>query len=359
MPGLGECLTGNTTWKYTFASVSDSFPYVAKHGTYLSGGGYSTTLGTSREASEAAAAFLQHHSWLDERTRAVFVELILYNPHANLFSVVTIVVEFTPLGAAFTSGEVVTLRLIQRDALLLLAFRLLMGMFLLFFTAKEVKKIYSRPIQYLSEFWSWVELLVIAIGFSTLGVYLKAQYIIDETAEQRASPVFELYKSTANWYGVYTYLLGFLICCVTLKIVQLLRFNSHVSSLTMTLKKSFKPVMQFCIIAGLVLMAFTQMGNLLFGTKIQGYKNILSSLASLCTMMLGSFDFDAIVEGHAMLGPLMFFSYQFMMQFVLLSMFMTIIMDVYAEESLDPNTENLQIVTFIRDTTSPNECPTW
>ncbi|XP_019634998.1 PREDICTED: polycystic kidney disease protein 1-like 2 [Branchiostoma belcheri] len=365
MPRLGDCLTGNTTWEYTFASVSDSFPYVAKHGTYLSGGGYSTTLGTSREASEATAAFLQHHSWLDERTRAVFVELILYNPHANLFSVVTIVVEFTPLGAAFTSGEVVTLRLIQRDALLLLAFRVLMGMFLVFFTAKEahnvniysnpvisVKKIYSRPIQYLSDFWSWVELLVIAIGFSALGVYLKAQYIIDETAEQRASPVFELYKSVANWYGVYTYLLGFLICCVTLKFVQLLRFNSHVLSLTMTLKKSFKPVMQFCVIACIVLMAFTQMGNLLFGTKIQGYKNILSSLASLCTMMLGSFDFDAIVEGHAMLGPLMFFSYQFMMQFVLLSMFMTIIMDVYAEESLDPKTENLQIVTFIRDTTS-------
>ncbi|XP_019631330.1 PREDICTED: polycystic kidney disease protein 1-like 2 [Branchiostoma belcheri] len=362
MPGVGECLTGNSTWKYTFASVSDSFPHVAKHGTYLSEGGYSTTFGTEPEASQAAATFLQQHNWLDERTRAVFVELILYNPHANLFSVVTIVVEFTPLGAAFTSGEVVTLRLIQRDALLLLAFRVLMGMFLVFFTAKEgenfvysvilAKKIHSRPIQYLGEFWSWVELLVIFIGFSTLGVYLKAQFIIDETAEQRASPVFELYRSAANWYGVYTYLLGFLICCVTLKFIQLLRFNSHVLSLTMTLKKSFKPVMQFCVIAGIVLMAFTLMGNLLFGTKIQGYKNILSSLGSLCTMMLGSFDFDAIVEGHTMLGPLMFFSYQFMMQFVLLSMFMTIIMDVYTEEGLDPKTENLQIVNFIRDTTS-------
>ncbi|KAI8515670.1 hypothetical protein Bbelb_064830 [Branchiostoma belcheri] len=268
MPGVGECLTGNATWKYSFASVSDSFPYVAKHGTYLSEGGYSATLGTEPEASQAAATFLQQHNWLDERTRAVFVELILYNPHANLFSVVTIVAEFTPLGAAFTSGEVVTLRLIQRDALLLLAFRVLMGMFLVFFTAKEAKKIHSRPIQYLSEFWSWVELLVIFIGFSTLGIYLKAQFIIDETAEQRASPVFELYRSAANWYGVYTYMLGFLICCVTLKFIQLLRFNSHVLTLTMTLKKSFKPVMQFCIITGIVLMAFTQMGNLLFASSL-------------------------------------------------------------------------------------------
>ncbi|XP_066303048.1 polycystin-2-like protein 1 [Branchiostoma lanceolatum] len=298
------------------------------------------------------ATFLQQHNWLDERTRAVFVELILYNPHGNLFSVVTVVVEFTQIGAAFTTGDIVSLRLIQHDAILLLALRVLMSIFLVFFAVKQVKNVLARPIQYLSEFWSWVELLVVVVGFSTLGVYFKAQHIIDETADQRTSPVFELYKSAVNWYGVYTYLLGFLICCVTLKFIQLLRFNSHVLSLSMTLKNSFKPVIQFCVIAGIVLMGFTQMGNLLFGTKLPGYEDILSSLASLCTMMLGAFDFDAIVEGHRMLGPLMFFSYQVMMQFILLSMFMTILMDVYAEESQDPNTDDLRIVSFIRDTST-------
>ncbi|CAH1238914.1 PKD1L3 [Branchiostoma lanceolatum] len=342
-PPNGECLLGNTTWKYTFASLSDSFPYFLKHGTYLSGG-YATTLGRTQGGSVAMATFLQQHNWLDERTRAVFVELILYNPHANLFSVVTIVVEFTQLGAAFTTGDIVSLRLIQHDAILLLALRVLMAIFLVFFAVKQVKNVLARPIQYLSEFWSWVELLVVVVGFSTLGVYFKAQFIIDETADQRTSPVFELYKSAVNWYGVYTYLLGFVICCVTLKFIRLLRFNSHVLSLSMTLKNSFKPVIQFCVIAGIVLMGFTQMANLLFGTKLQGYEDILSSLAGLCTMMLGAFDFDAIVEGHRMLGPLMFFSYQVMMQFILLSMFMTIVMDVYAEESQDPNTDDLRPV---------------
>ncbi|XP_066301933.1 polycystin-2-like protein 1 [Branchiostoma lanceolatum] len=199
-----------------------------------------------------------------------------------------------------------------------------------------------------------MELLVIIVGIATLGVYFNAQDIIDEAAEQRTSSnaVFSLYKSAVSWFQVYTYLLALLICCGTLKFIRLLRFNSHVHALTMTVKKSCRPLLQFTFMAGIVLMAFTQMGNLLFGTKLQDYKNIPTSLQSLCTMMLGSFDFDALVDGHWVLGPLMFFSYQVMMQFILLSMFMAILMDVYAEESQDPNTDDLRMVGFIRETTS-------
>ncbi|XP_019635022.1 PREDICTED: polycystic kidney disease protein 1-like 2 [Branchiostoma belcheri] len=329
------------------------FPFFGKHGTYF-GGGYTTALGTTITSSATLSAYLDQYNWLDERTRAVFVELILYNPHANLFSVVSVVVEFTHLGPAFTSGEVATLRLIQQDALLLLALRGVLAAFLLFFTIKEAKSLFGRPLEYLSEFWSWVELSVILIGFGSLGVYFNAQGIIDEAAEQRraGNTVFDIYKSAVNWFQVYTYLLAFLICCATLKLIRLLRFNSHVFALSMTIKKSFKPVLQFFFVAGIILMAFTQMGNLLFGTKLQDYKNMLTSLTSLCTMMLGAFDFHALVDGHYILGPLMFFSYQCMMQFVLLSMFMTIIMDVYAEESQDPNTDDLQMVAFLKDTTS-------
>ncbi|KAI8515539.1 hypothetical protein Bbelb_063520 [Branchiostoma belcheri] len=343
----------DTPWNFTFVSLSDSFPFFGKHGTYF-GGGYTTALGTTMTSSAALSAYLDQYNWLDERTRAVFVELILYNPHANLFSVVSAAVEFTQLGAAFTSGEVATLRLIQQDALLLLALRGLLAAFLLFFTIKEAKSLFGRPLEYLSEFWSWVELSVILIGFGSLGVYFNAQGIIDEAAEQRraGNTVFDIYKSAVNWFQVYTYLLAFLICCATLKLIRLLRFNSHVYALSMTIKKSFKPVLQFFFVAGIILMAFTQMGNLLFGTKLQDYKNMLTSLTSLCTMMLGAFDFHALVDGHYILGPLMFFSYQCMMQFVLLSMFMTIIMDVYAEESQDPNTDDLQMVAFLKDTTS-------
>ncbi|XP_078703831.1 polycystin-2-like protein 2 [Branchiostoma floridae x Branchiostoma belcheri] len=281
------------------------------------------------------------------------MELILYNPHANLFSLVTLLVEFTNLGAVYRRAEAVTLRLIQQDAILLFTLRAVLAIFLLFFAIKEAKKLLPRPKEYLSEFWSWVELLVVTVGIASLGVYFNAQSIIDKAAELKSSSssVFDLYKSAVNWFQVYTYLLALLICCGMLKFIRLLRFNSHVYALTRTITKSAKPVVLFTVMAGIVLMAFTQMGNLLFGTRLQDYKNVPTSLQSLCIMMLGSFDFDALVDGHWVLGPLMFFSYQILMQFILLSMFMAILMDVYAEKSQDPNTNKLQMVDLIRDTT--------
>ncbi|KAI8515777.1 hypothetical protein Bbelb_065900 [Branchiostoma belcheri] len=256
-----------------------SFPYFGQQGIYHTGG-YLAPLGKTRASSLRLTKVLQQSRWLDERTRAVFVELILYNPHVNLFSLVTLLVEFTNLGAVYRRAEVVTLRLIQQDVILLLTLRAVLAIFLIFFAIKEAKKLLPRPKEYLSEFWSWVELLVVAVGIASLGVYFNAQSIIDEAAELKSSSSsgFDLYKSAVNWFQVYTYLLALLICCGTLKFIRLLRFNSHVYDLTRTIKKSAKPVVLFTVMAGIVLMAFTQMGNLLFGTRLQDYKNVPTSL---------------------------------------------------------------------------------
>ncbi|XP_066264291.1 polycystin-1-like protein 2 [Branchiostoma lanceolatum] len=349
-PGKYNCLKATSPWSYTYASVTDGFPYFGKRGTYLAGG-YVTSLGSTEQTSLARAAYLQQHDWLDDQSRAVFMELTLYNPHVNLFSVVSMAAEFTNLGAVYKGSEIVTLRLIQHDAILLLVLRGCLALFILYFALREGKVLIARPLEYLTEFWSWVELLVIAVGFSALGVYFHTQSIIDEVAAQRAAgnSTFSGYKSAVGWFQIYTYLLGLLVSCATLKFVRILRFNSHVYALSMTMRRSLKPVGQFMLSVGILIMAFTQMANLIFGVKLVEYKNITSSLQSLLFMMLGSFDFQALTEGHSMLGPLMFFMYQTMMQFFLLSMFMAIIMDVYAEETQSTNTDELHFHTFVKE----------
>ncbi|XP_066268498.1 polycystin-1-like protein 2 [Branchiostoma lanceolatum] len=202
---LNNCANDKSPWKYTYGSLTDGFPYFGKQGSYL-GGGYIAWLG----ATEESMSFLQRHRWLDEKTRAVFIELILYNPHVNLFSVVSLVVEFTNLGSVYKSSEIVTVRLIQHDVILLLVLRGVLALFLLYFVFREGKSLLSRPLEYLGEFWSWVELLIITLGFSTLGIYFYTQGIIDEVAEQRqnGSSAFHMYKSAVSWFQVSTYLQG-------------------------------------------------------------------------------------------------------------------------------------------------------
>ncbi|XP_066269207.1 polycystin-2-like [Branchiostoma lanceolatum] len=347
-PGLYNCDGDRNPWTYTSVSLTDDVPYFGTHGSYI-GGGYVTWLGTTNDSST-----LQEHGWLDENTRALFIELILYNPHVNLFSVVSLAVEFTNLGSAYKSSEIGTVRLIQDDVILLLVLRGVLALFLLYFTLREGKSLLSRPLEYLCEFWSWVELLVITIGFSTLVIYFYTQGIIDEVAEQRqnGNSVFHLYKSAVSWLQLSTYLQSFLICCATLKFIRLLRFNSHVYALSMTMRKSLKPLTYFMVSVAIILLAFILMMALVLGASSNDYKNISSSLQSLLLMMMGSFDFDALSSGHRILGPMIFFLYQVVMQFLLLSIFMVILFDVYETGDWSVNPYDLRFTAFLKETAS-------
>ncbi|XP_078584708.1 polycystin-2-like [Branchiostoma floridae x Branchiostoma japonicum] len=346
---LHNCANNVSPWRYTYASLTDGVPYFGQHGSYISGG-YIAWLGTTDESM----SFLKRQSWLDENSRAVFIELILYNPHVNLFSVVSLVVEFSNLGGVYKSSEIVTVRLIQHEVILLLVLRGVLALFLLYFVFREGKSLLSRPLEYLSEFWSWVELLVITIGFSTLVIYFYTESIIDEVAEQRrnGNSVFHLYKSSVSWFQISTYLQGFLICCATLKFIRLLRFNSHVYALSMTMKKSLKPLMSFMFSVAVILFAFILVMALTLGSKISDYKNLSSTLQSLLLMMLGSFDFDALSSGHRILGPLVFFLYQVVMQFILLSIFMVILFDVYENEAHSENPHDIGFTSYLKETAS-------
>ncbi|XP_078692953.1 polycystin-2-like protein 1 [Branchiostoma floridae x Branchiostoma belcheri] len=347
-PGLYDCDGNTSPWTHTSVSLTDDFPYFGTHGSYI-GGGYVTRLETTNEAT-----FLQQQNWLDENTRALFIELILYNPHVNLFSVVSLVVEFTNLGSAYKSSEVITVRLIQDDAILLLLLRGVLALFLFYFVLREGKSLLSRPLEYLCEFWSWVELLVITVGFSTLGIYFHTQNIIDEVSEQRknGNSAFQLYKSAVSWLQVSTYLQGLLISFSTLKFIRLLRFNSHVHALSVIMGKSLKPITNFMFTVAIVLMAFILLMGLTQGASSNEYKSLSSTLQSLLLMMLGSFDFDALSSGHRILGPLVFFLYQVVVQFILLSIFMVILFDVYENEDMTTNPYDLRFASFLKEAAS-------
>ncbi|XP_078661144.1 polycystin-1-like protein 2 [Branchiostoma floridae x Branchiostoma belcheri] len=335
-------------WVYTFASLTDGFPTFGEHGTYT-GGGYSTSLDPSvRFSNQTQEQLLQDGGWLDQNTRAVMVETILYNPDANLFSVVTFLVEFTYYGNAFPSAVISTLRLFQTSQILLIAMKGIMVLFLFIFMYREGKQLVASPFEYLQDVWNWVELLVILAGFSTLAVYFQTQSVIDQVSDPGSHTQFSVYRRAAGWVEVYTYVTAALICCVTLKLVRLIRFNKVVQVLFGTISTSFKPLTGFMMVVAIILMAYTQMGSLLFGANLQTYSSIGSSLASICLMTIGSFDTAELTEVSWIYGPIFFFLFQVTMQFFLMTMFMAILMDTYADANVNTEVQKLRMMAFMR-----------
>lgn len=96
-----KCFDENEETDYAFLYKTDSdteaLPYTGKFATY-GGGGYHLDIGPKQSIAQTYVQIMKSNTWIDENTRAVFVETMLYNANSKLFSHVKIVFEFSTYG---------------------------------------------------------------------------------------------------------------------------------------------------------------------------------------------------------------------------------------------------------------------
>ena len=85
---------------YQSGDQLDSYIYVAPHHSYSSGGYVYECHGPLAQI-QSNLSTLQQLSWIDGQTRAVFIQLSLYNPNVQLFTAVIMLIELLPTGGVF------------------------------------------------------------------------------------------------------------------------------------------------------------------------------------------------------------------------------------------------------------------
>ncbi|XP_053413664.1 polycystin-1 isoform X4 [Nycticebus coucang] len=115
-------------WYWGYCAVYDS-------------GGYVQELSLSLEDSRAQLGFLQLHNWLDNRSRAVFVELTRYSPAVGLHAAITLRLEFPVAGHAVTGLSIrpFTLQRLSAGLSLQLLTSVFLLLFALYFSAEEAR----------------------------------------------------------------------------------------------------------------------------------------------------------------------------------------------------------------------------
>jgi len=88
-------------FKYKSWNELEGLPYWGFFGMY-SGGGYVAELGTDLDYASNVINDIQSNKWIDNHTRAVFVEFNLYNPNNNLWGVCLYLLEFLQTGGKFS-----------------------------------------------------------------------------------------------------------------------------------------------------------------------------------------------------------------------------------------------------------------
>jgi polycystin 1L2 len=97
-------LSIDQSFKYKSSDDLDTYVYVGDHETY-SGGGYVYEFRGRLSDIRSNLSELHKLGWIDNKTRAVFIQLSLYNPNVQLFTSVTFLIEFLSTGGIYPQSR--------------------------------------------------------------------------------------------------------------------------------------------------------------------------------------------------------------------------------------------------------------
>lgn len=319
-----------------------------------SGGGYVGDLGKYPAKANKLIDELIKHTWVDSRTRAVFLEATVYNAQVNLFAIMNYVVEFLPTNGVEHYYSIKIARLYTYGGStesFTIACQFFVLLFLFLFVYRESKKIYKEKKKYFKEFWNWVELLMIILVLSTISIFFSRLMLVNSAVGRiKANPgQFTSFNKVAKWDDMFQCVLSFLVMISCIKSIRLLWFSKTISLLSATLKGSLQPLSAFSMVFLIFFLAYVILGFTLFVNHMEDFKSFITAIESTLGVLLGSFDFEAIRDAQPIIGPVYFITIMLFGVMYILNVFMTIIMDVYAsvKSELSMKSNEYEIVDFM------------
>jgi hypothetical protein len=316
------------SFKYRSNKEFDTYVYVGDHGTY-NGGGYVYELRGRLSDLQSNLSQLHHLGWIDDRTRAIFIQISLYNPNAQLFTSVTLLTEFLSTGELIPQSrfEPFNFRLTFNSTFQLICaivYVILIG----YFMFNELQSFFILKLNYFRQFWSYIELGIILCSWASVGIYIQRYQEfkrIGNFFQQTNGYVYINLQLAVYVDDILTFL--FSLCCFfgTIRFVYLGRFNQRLLLFIQTLKYSSKELISFSFMFLFIYLAFLCLFYLLFISHISSCSTMLKTAQMLFEMILLKFDTSQLIQAGTFLGPFCFCLFIFLVVFICLSMFFTII----------------------------------
>jgi hypothetical protein len=223
-------------------------------------------------------------------------------------------------------------------------------LFIVYFMYLEVRLFLKSKREYWSRFWSYVEAGIIACSWASVGIhiwrYRQCQHIGRLFRETNGYAYINIqFISYIN--DLLTYLLGF--CCFfgTVKAIRLCRFSRRLCLFSQTLQYASTALLSFSLMFSIVFASFLCLFYLLFVSKLPSCASLLETSQMLFEMMLMKFDAQQLTGAAAFLGPFSFSLFMFLVVFVCMSMFLSIINENFHRARENVNGEPQVMFSFM------------
>ncbi|XP_036595473.1 polycystin-1 [Trichosurus vulpecula] len=276
---------GTRAWPYSAPDLAGVW-YWGYFSVYDSGG-YIQELGVSLEESRELLGFLQRHNWIDNMSRAVFVELTQYSPAVGLHAAVTLRLEFPVSGRALTAISVrpFPLQRLSAGITLQLLMMVFLMLFVVYFVVAEALAMQKEGQAYLVRARAWGQWLLILLTTATVLIHLSQLSLADQQWGRylkRRPHHFTSFYQVAQLSSAFASLAASLLFLLMIKAAQQLRFIRQWSVFGKTLYRSVREL----VAAGLALLvlaiAYTQLGFMLFSSCSDSLRSMGWDLFLLC-----------------------------------------------------------------------------
>ncbi|XP_047144022.1 uncharacterized protein LOC100210397 isoform X1 [Hydra vulgaris] len=340
-------------WRYQTWQELDGYPYAADLDTYY-GGGYVIEI-FPKWKNQAILDQAKNFRWIDRQTRAIIIEFALFNAATSYFNMVTMVLEFSASGGAVPNFFVLTFKLYastKETGIAMFGSQILFILMMLVFTVRECRFLYRTGSRYFLEFWNLVEVALILISVAAVGFFFYKDHLAKVLLERLPSKKpqsFINFQFASYWDLMYIYIVSLIVFFVTLKFIKVLRFNRRVSMLSSTLKAAWYPLSMFGIVFFIILCSIVFSTSIVFGLLLDGYQNHFKTVASIISLLLGKFSYSQFENAHSFLGPIFFFGFNVMVNWIIMNMFVSILNDVFGQvrKNLKYQNNDYEMVDFI------------
>ncbi|UJR25703.1 hypothetical protein I4U23_007054 [Adineta vaga] len=296
----------NQAFVYKSRKELNTYMYIGDHETY-GGGGYTYELRGRLSDLRSNLSELHRLGWIDNRTRAVIIQMTLYNPNVDVFIFTTFLLEFLSTGGIHPTARFEPLNFYAFTSIFQLICTILYLIMIIYLMYIEIRSMIELKMNYFRRFWSYIELGIIICSWISVGIYIwrhfQFQHIGDLFKETNGYVYVNL-QSAAYVNDILTYLLSF--CCFfgTIKCIRLCRFNQRLCLFIHTLQYASKELFSFAIMFSVVFISFISLFYLIFTSTIWSCSTLLTTTQMLFEMTLMKFDAHELVDAAAFLGPM-------------------------------------------------------
>ena len=180
---------------------------------------------------------------------------------------------------------------------------------------------------------------------------IRARSVLKSVKAIQNNPYDIVHFHTAiNWFNLENVAIAFAIFMVTLKLLNLIRFNPYVIYLFSSFRQSVGYQLSYVAFFLLIFHAFLVSGHLIFGHTVLEYSSYTKAVISQFQFLLGkAVPLDALRRENRFLGPSFALAYNMTITIVFINMLVSVLNESYtdARTQVEDSAEELEMARFI------------